>query len=198
MVNVKIKTLKVATFTLNGREIQATYLGAGHYAKAFRDGSDVYILVKDCLMKEAIAMFAQGHVHVPVVEKLDSLPDEETVLYRMDYYEPLTSAHKTAWQHFRALQRILEDARSTRDFGHDIMNAVCDGAREAKLPDSLIEALEALTIAGSTYGDGVCFEFAQRNLGVDEQGRLVLRDILFDADKIQREYAEKARQVRRW
>ena len=48
------------------------------------------------------------------------------------------------------------------------------------MADELRDALDVMIENAKNYGEGITFEFSPRNLGLDDQERLVLRDVLYD------------------
>lgn len=184
------------------------YLGAGHYATAYHIGGEVYLFVENDFMKSAIEEQADMTLpHLPKIERLDDpSPNRDTMLFKMPYYAPLTAARKQAWADYKALRDAREKARSivmTRSEkarepvsqfvlrGHEINDLI---AEDPSLREPIRIAIRELSDAAANYGSSVTFEFSPRNLGVDREGCLILRDVLFDAESIHREFASKARQ----
>jgi hypothetical protein len=189
------------TITVDGKKLDAEFLGQGHYAKAYRVGDDVYLFVTECYMKEAIEGIEGPHI--PKVERHDvvsSRSGEDTYVYKMPFFEPLTPKHAAAWAQFRELQRATEEAKEAlaEEYGQKgrSFRLIYDGYAVndrlidiAQVPASLKTALRDMASNASNYGAGVTFEFAKRNLGVDKSGNLILRDVLFDSEKLEIERA---------
>jgi hypothetical protein len=191
----------------NGKPIVASYLGRGQFAEAwdYMEGRTRYVLmlVKDCKMKEALALWAPKKKHIPRVEHLGSLTsssafgnESEKEVYRMPWYEKLSAVnHPEAWAQYKILFQAREDAwrevcnkkttRSITNHGTEICHRTVELVT-GKVPKSLSDALYEIADAGANYGSSICMEFAPRNLSVDKKGNLVLRDILFDLELVQR------------
>ena len=190
-----------AKITVEGRTFEARLIGKGTFAFAFHNEKEgrVYLFVEGCNMKDALACFARPIPHVPDVTRYNSEGNAingratEREVYSMPYYRPLRASFKEAWAQFRELQRANEEARAEALSGRDWQNRPKRLANEghvanaltiekAQVPAELTAALEEINSAISNYGAGCTFEFAQRNLAVDSDGRLVLLDIAFDSE----------------
>lgn len=206
-----MKTGTWTRITVDFKEFEAQFIGKGRYARAFLEPKSrlVYLFVQGCYLKEGVSMWADKLPHVPAITRHESQDDchGETVhVFSMPFYAPLRACHKTAWAQFRELQRANEEARSeicqSRDYqgkfkrlsvyGYDVNRLTIE---RANVPASLKAALETMADAILNYGCGCTFEVNARNLGVDDQGRLVLRDICFDAEKLEEEDHGKMRRA---
>jgi hypothetical protein len=193
--------------------IKADFLGRGHFAEAYMAGSYVYLLVNGDSMKEALCQWCDPRPHLPEITDLgESVSGSwgktvERKVYRMLWYAKLEKTrHPKAWAQFRALEKLMAEAcadiqHKYRDdnrfgfgrYGFETMQLLCRKAHAAKLPRALCQALDDLCDAASLYGSGCMFEFSRRNLGVDTRGRLILRDVLFDAEKLEDEMRARRR-----
>jgi hypothetical protein len=180
----------------DGTELAVHYLGRGAHATAYQHGLTVYLLVdEDDNMKEALELFVpDGTPHVPPVKRLGTVCKRGKCrnVYTMPYYRTVTAKDKEAWAVVKLLESTRLELHRTRFvatgkclsvYGIELMYEVIQATR-TKVPESVTEALEALSYAGSNYGCGVTFEFGRRNIGVDERGGVVFRDVLFDAAKV--------------
>ena len=171
------------TIVLRNEKIEATYIGSGRHAKAYRVKDDVFLFVRDCLMKEAIAGIE--HPHVPVLKHVEN--KNEVGIWMMPFYEPLTAKNRAAWSQYRELKRCASEAvprvinsnpkMHHADLGYMMARHVCENA---DVNATLRSALDEMIEKAKDYGEGISFEFDKRNLGIDEEGRLVLRDVLYD------------------
>lgn len=193
--------------TVDGKAFEAEYLGAGHHARAYRAGDTVYLFVHgegEC-MKDAVAEWCSDMPHVPVVKRHDEtrVRGREYRVYSMPYYRNVTAKDASAWAVLRTLSEAAERIRRAKYMGDRPLTTwgiyfaqdVIEDTR-GKVPESVSEALTELMNAGSNYGSGVTFEFGRRNIGVDAEGRIVFRDILFDAEKVYRELVAKSKRCR--
>jgi len=112
----------------------------------------------------------------------------------MPHYGRLMKARSPkAWSQYRAMRRCLDSAnvmRRTEHDGHFIATEVLvclsdlvDSQDEKK--NALLQpykALASIVRAMSDYSDAFTLEFSPRNLAVDDDGNLVLLDVMFDAE----------------
>lgn len=199
----------VRKIVVDGKAMEATFLGRGRYAKAFQHGETVYLFVKGCYMKNALTEFAESMPHLPAIVQHDSEEDRDGAVYvfSMPFYRTLTAGDIRAWADYKELKRANEqaykevcggmpgfkDRRSLQTHGYEVNRRMID---LAQVSDELKAALSELADAICNYGSGCTFEFAPRNLGVDAEGRLILRDIAFDSEEVERERMEKAKRAR--
>lgn len=206
---------------VDGTTLRAEYLGKGRYATAWQVAGPtgrVYLFVKEgtCYMKEALLPMwvgegSQRSPHLPEVKKHEDacVRGQWYDVYSMPYYRTLTAKDGEAWKQYRELLRANEQARKeilrsswpckllSRE-GHTVNWRTIE---LADVPEPLKEGLEDLTNAIASFGCGCTLEFAPRNLGVDAEGRLILRDVAFDAEKIEQERAavmKRAQAMRCW
>jgi hypothetical protein len=184
MTNMKKGDLRMITILDGWGEpvkIEARFLGRGSFATCYEVDGVVYSFVKQQrretdYSKEAIAEFAIGE-HLPEIEKIGVF-DDGTMLFKSKLYQPLTPKHKTAWRQFRILESAWKNCRvgvSDYNFNYEIIEAL-----RGQIEPSIIESLESLVDACGNYGDSYRLEFNKRNLKVDEAGRLILLDVIFN------------------
>ncbi len=187
-------------------------IGKGQFCEAFRDGYDVYLFMNQsrfCPGKEALALWCEKSPHLPSMTNEGEVSTSSLkgvtwyTVYKTSFTEKLTAKHKTAWKQYKILKSAWENARTNLLVSKTKVLATLgkNSLREipfsymleefleilrscADFPSSLIDAIEDLGNAASNYGDSMYFEFSPRNLGVTEDGVLVLRDILFDREKV--------------
>ncbi len=185
--------------TVDGEKLRAVYLGSGHYARAYRVQDTVYCFVRqDDYMKEMVSN-CQSMKHIPEVKGHGEHYERGQYynVYSMPYYEPLTARHTEAWKQYRILQREHEAAkteiRNKKGFQswsvqmNELNYALVERLSQLPSMASMVDALEHLASNTSNYGSGFGFEFSTRNLGVDKDQNLILRDICFDQEKISQE-----------
>jgi hypothetical protein len=162
-------------------KIEAEFLGRGDFATCYKVDEVVYSFVKQGeretdYSKEAAAEFAIGE-HLPDIEKIGTF-DDGTMLFKSKLYQPLTPEHKTAWKQFRILESAWKKCRvseSDYNFNYEIIQTL-----RGQIEPSIIESLESLVDACGNYGNSYKLEFARRNLKVDETGKLILLDVIFN------------------
>jgi hypothetical protein len=198
------------TITVDETKIEdAEYLGRGMFCTAYRVLDTVYCFVKDCYMKEAISGIDQPHV--PNITRHEST--DEFDVYSMPYYGPLRAAHKTAWAQYKMLDRAWDEARyrayeelkdtsqqfRAEDHNYMVNDCMVETLRSWGADDDLVSAIEQMNYAASNYGSDITYEFGVRNLGVDQDGRLVLRDVLYSPVVVRRVWDEKRKRTNaRW
>ena len=177
---------------VDGKEYPAIYLGCGRYCRAFLVEETVYCFVRaEEHMKECVSMWCDSSPHIPPIERHDPVNGVYTQVYSMPYYRNIQASDKEAWEILKTLQKahsraVAESPGSIYLFGADINRKIINLVR-TQIPDSVVEALENLADAACNYGCGVLMEFGRRNIGVDSEGRIVFRDVLFDAEKLNRQ-----------
>jgi hypothetical protein len=182
------------------RPLAVSRLGQGMFTQAWK-GADgkVYLDVDDAAYeKEILAEISREtrNKHLPRVESLAFTPRGR--LYRMPLYASPLRAYvdtpkgesTTAWRQYRVIKDCWDSAyaahwRSVYD-GYAVKAAVVECARESKLPGALVRALELLAENSDNYGSSYTFEVSPRNLATDRNGNLILLDVLFDAELVQR------------
>lgn len=206
----------VRDIVVDGNKFPATFLGKGHFCSAFRAsnvlGFDdrVFCFVdEEDYSKEVFLDNGCGTgpmAHLPEVRKHGDAFNRGVYksVYSMPYYEPLTAAHKEAWATYRTLIAAREKLFPKYGFKKPLeiyganFNRDLVEATTGKVPESVTTALDELANAACNWGCGMTMEFAPRNLGVDEEGRIVFRDVLFDAQKLWEERERKMKMTRRW
>jgi hypothetical protein len=176
-----LKTITILDNWGKSVKIEARFLGRGSFAACYEIDGVVYSFVKQGkretdYSKEAIAEFAIGE-HLPNIEKIGFF-DNGTMLFKSKLYQPLTPEHKTAWKQFRIMEsawKKCEIGESDYNFNYEVIEAL-----RGQIEPSIIESLESLVDACGNYGDSYRLEFNKRNLKVDETGKLILLDVIFN------------------
>lgn len=164
-----------------GERIESVYLGCGHYAKAYRVNDDVYCFVNGDYMKEAIQ--DMDSTHVPKIEWVQS--NGEIEVYKMPFYEPIKTSHKAAWADLRLLRKLWDEIPPVKGIAwNSDRNWELVKRLRALSKESLADAIEAIQNEIGNYGSECTFEFSRRNIGVDESGNIVLRDVCFDPRRL--------------
>lgn len=170
---------------VDGQWIPGAYLGKGLFTTAYRYGDTVYLLTNEDYSKEAIALFAdQSLTHVPKIRRHEDWKHYQ--VYSMPFYQRLTKKdHPKAYVQYESLNTWgVAGAFSCYAWlsGH------------TGLSDTLKAALQSLLDAFSNYeSDNLCLEFNKVNLGVDSNGDLVLRDVLFSRGAVREKLSGKKR-----
>lgn len=194
---VTVKKFEGIELTLeHGVTIRAEKFGKGMFTTAYRDGQDVYLLSIEDNCKEAYHHYANAthSKHLPAIEWLGAYDvktprgEKRVTVYKQPYYHALSSkAYPVAWSQFRTLEKLWHDAQgsvSTRNdwYYSDVLSNFNERVEASTLPDELKEAVDHLQVAASTYGQSIAMEISKRNCRVDDEGRLILLDMLFDSN----------------
>jgi hypothetical protein len=187
----------IATVEINGESLRLEGIGHGHFSTAYlhRETNNVYLYTKNDPTKEMIAQYCEGQ-HIPVVEYVTTFPtsgEYDIEVYKMPFYRTIAAKDTVAWAVLKELIRVRREAVNKvaprwpkRGFrwetdGIEVAQYVADNAN---VPDSVKEALTTLVNGMRSYGDSYTFEFAKRNVAVDENGDIILRDVCFDTDRV--------------
>lgn len=154
---------------IDGQQIPGEFIGKGLFAKAYRYGDMVYLLVKGDSSKEALATFADTSLrHMPRIVRHENWKDYQ--VFSMPYYHKLS---KTAWpEAYKDWQRLNQLV-----VGRQSIQAMIEN--DTDLTDSLRAALQTIIDAFGNYTDsGMVFEPRKVNVSVDSNGVLILRDVV--------------------
>lgn len=169
------------TIEIDGQKFEAEYLGKGMFSTCYRVENTVYSFTNNDPGKEILNLWVNDSPHTPKLERHDDKGDKQ--VYSMPYYRTLNSGDP-AWEHYKKLKRLLDNSRKI-EFGkplglilQDNLTRFQDAIENSDLPKELKEAVCDIVSACFNY-DKVNIEFAPRNLGVSENGNLILRDIIF-------------------
>lgn len=200
-------------------QLQLTKLGEGHASVVWQANDGwVYALERESARdpaKEVLArVVAQRQfIHLPRIEQVGDVEWRGGFgrvvhgnLYRMPRYHKLTAASRDAWRQSKVLNDCLEAGEKAANTRHGEREEVKAQKRSAStlrclrgavrgglLPKSLVDALHALYEETFNYGGAWMFEFPGRNLMVDDSGRLILLDVIFDWEGVLRQRNERAR-----
>lgn len=197
-----------ATITVDGKQLQATYLGKGKFTTAYRVGDTVYTFTdveSGDFGKEILSLHLYGEqAGLPPTQRHSdvAIRGREYYVYSMPFIAPLTAASKQAWRDYKILAKVQVEARwalpyskPITEYAMDVNNDILARFIAAGGSQHTAEALKELVDRATNYGSDVLTEFAPRNLGVDINGNLVLRDCMFSLRSIKR--LEKQKQQRR-
>lgn len=165
----------------NNRKVEGKYIGKGSFSKAYLVQDKVYIInYNDDPSKECLAMFCQGYSkHIPVIEYLGHTNKGKQV-FSMPYYKKLTTKHKTAWAQGKEIRQYLVRAPYNPSLKKPWLyhEWILKNLEALNVPIELKEAISTIVENAKNYGDDCLLEANKANLGVDNDGNLILRDIL--------------------
>jgi hypothetical protein len=190
----------------NGDKVEVERIGKGRYTTAWRNCSSVYLQTNEKdYGKEIVCRAAHSkNPHIPVCTQLES---EGSMYnwYKMPLYQPLTAKSGKAWQDFKVLKQMWEDAR--RSIGYDPkrtdeQDVYATNAAFGELVDdstyldeSTKEAVRILLDECGNYGT-YTIEITKKNCAVDGEGNLILLDAVFDLAEVRSQWKKKQQQAR--
>lgn len=130
-------------------------------------------------------------VAFPYCEKLNCFDDGNYQLYVMSVYEKFNKASVSPkqWEFYRLLRTLLDTCKTNKV--QDVITLIRKGGLlvdwmfssfNEELEDWLCDALETTL----NYGDDIRMEVSPRNLAVDEFGRLILLDVFYSCNQLQK------------
>jgi len=202
---MKLRHIKAAMLTLNnGESIHVEQIGKGRFSEAWKNGTHVYVITRERswgvdYSKRVLTELETENPHIPKVELIGELDSDRSDVFRMPLYKPLTAKEKEAWKQFKELARLREQAwdnafRTGQRFNaYNAVNMCEDFAslveESEAFPEELKEAVRMLADACRERSTWV-MEIAKRNLCVDEEGRLILLDCMFDLEVLESQRGE--------
>ena len=130
-------------------------------------------------------------VAFPYCEKVDCFDDGNYQLYVMPVYGKFNKATVSPkqWEFYRLLRSLLDTCKTNKV--QDVIALIRKGGLlvdwmfssfNEELEDWLCDALETTL----NYGDDIRMEVSPRNLAVDEYGRLILLDVFYSCNRLQK------------
>lgn len=183
---------------------QCKRIGKGEFCTAWRSidtPQNVYLICKEGDNVKEVLKQIQDTPHIPMMQYVDSYYHcgIDYTIWKTEYSEKLTAKHKDAWKIAKILRETWDNTpwtkpypfygstRSERqewlDLWHDRVRRFIDTIeQDDRIPATIHSALACVYSWACAYGPNFLFEFPNRNLGIDSNGNLVLRDILFFRD----------------
>lgn len=183
---MKRGTLK--NLCIDGNTLQGEYIGRGMFCTAYRHDERVYLLCSGDYSKECIALFCDKSLkHIPNIERHDDIEDYQ--VFSMPFYHKLTKRdYPKAYAQWKTLPSII--------VGYTEASQYID-SEQNNTPHTVREAIRELIGAYCNYDlDGMLLEFNKANVGVNENGELILRDCLASRGSIEVKRKERANRVR--
>lgn len=204
-ITIKRLTPRYMLHVEGGQSIEVERIGKGRFTVAYLETSTSRELASVFLVVNEDAGDYSKHIlsncdgpYIPQLERLGYVQAGHTV-WQTRYYRRPRATDTLAWKQFRAIAKCREDAwtevmRSTDTrkrpyytLGADVMQLTIDKLKaEYAFSGALTDALEQIAGESANYGSSYVFEFAARNLGVDNDGGLILLDPVFDLESMER------------
>lgn len=169
-------------------------IGKGLWTTAYQvDEKTVEIVTADW-SKECMHRFCQGNPYIPCMEYVDT--GEETDRYRMPYYHKLRAKHKTAWADYKDLKAFADSLPG--QINPNIWREKLE--QDTTMNAILKDAVDTLLRNFMNYANEMFLDVYPRNMGVDDNGHLILLDVLVDVHKLQevRDRQRKRREASQW
>ena len=188
-----MKCRDLCEIQINQMKLQVEYLGKGRYSTVYRDSSSpdqVFIRThENDYTKEVLSMCHS--VHLPKMNQMAEETARNGVIFtwwKSVYVKNIVAADTVAWKQAKILQEVARDIKigNINAYPHltredRLVQQLRDISDQVQitngLPDELKEAVESLTTWMLSYSAYSSFEFNKPNLGVDKDGRLILRDV---------------------
>jgi len=187
---------------------------------SFNDGYRMIDTAKDVMV--SAYNLSKENKYLPKIEFLNRAfvegeeLNKDCNVYKMKFYKDLSPSDKKAWIDMKILHKlradgmreVLDDYRkktgkpaSLTFLGSEAAKRTVSLARtKLKKNKEMVQALESLYAGICSQSDpSLTFEFNKRNVGVDEDGHLIMRDPVYSADITVRIKADRAenRRIRR-
>jgi hypothetical protein len=180
------------TVKINGEQVHVKYLGAGRFKKAYlKNDNKVLLFAKHS--EELHEFKFIKNPHVPVMNFIE-YQGTEVEVFETDFSETLKAKHKQAWADYKLLTKYYEQAFQDMNRTSGIIRRIAFKGYEVndrfirliedKIDSVLFKGLKELNTLMSNLDSTWWFEFCPKNLGVDESGRLILRDSIYDMTKL--------------
>lgn len=143
------------------------------------DDQPFVILHSIDILKECLALWSnfENNPHLPQIKRL------RHEWFVMPKYAQLTAKHKTAWQQYKAIEKMHHRYITNRHYNYDVCLGFAQDVKNT-VDIALGEAFEELINNGINATDNFLLDFKKVNFSVDNNGYLVLRDVLADKNKI--------------
>lgn len=173
---------------------QCRRIGAGDFSTAYRSIDNpnvVYLLTKeDDHIREIYAHI--DHQNIPTFELIAQgvyIRGKYVNIWKMPYYKPIKKSDP-CWEQYKTLYNAWQDIYIPLLSAYFYKKQYNDGFMAAEqflqiledkriIDQEMVCALEQLKTWSSCFGSGYIFEFQKRNVGVDQDGNLILRDVVF-------------------
>ncbi len=182
-------------------DIPVKKIGDGFFTTAYREQGGkkrVFALSMPHVFDKQIAESTydrhRSNPHLPAVQKYGSTAVR--TVYAMPYYHaPLReSASLESWRDYRTLEDCFEEVYPHNEPGYATNAATLACARKRNVRTSVVEALKALNDTAENYSDQYEFEFHPKNLATDDDGNLVLLDVLADRKLVREVFRARAQE----
>ena len=177
-------------------------IGKGMFSKVYRQdarGRVVAIVASDTWDKQIVSDAHESspeNPHIPAVERMGTLTDGRMVYVMPHYTAPYRKGNAKPEQH-RAYLQISKCVGSVytrhRERPIHVAHRKLSCIEDAGLSGPIVDAIRELLDSSANYGDEYNIEFSPRNVATDEQGNIVLLDLIFSADAVSRANEQKLR-----
>ena len=168
-------------------------IGKGLFSKVYGDlNSPTVTIVTVDNAKECLALFCKKMKHLPDTKRIDD------GVYIQPRYNRISSvADIKEWKALKKIHNEYNSFTYSLDYAKSIRNynTLIDLIEKYKddLGNDLYEALLELISAYSNYEYNIGFEIARRNLALDNEGNLILLDVIFSPELLNKKRGKKTK-----
>lgn len=163
--------------TVQNLDLTTAKIKKGQFTHCYIFNEQPFVVLHSIdILKECQALWMYNHEENPHLPTIKRIHHE---WYVMPKYSPLTAKHKTAYAQYKkmvALQYKFDiPFRSNYYICMKYAQAV-----KTEIDENVGNALEELLDNGINATDAFCLDLKKVNFSVDENGNLILRDVLAD------------------
>lgn len=157
-------------------------LGKGAFSRVYANVDGTVTILTQDNTKECLALFCRKMKHLPDTTLL------EVGVYKQPRYHKIPAVNQL--KEWKVLKNIQKEYNSLSDRNY---NALIDLIERYKneLGNDLYEALEELISAYSNYEYNIGFEIARRNLALDNDNNLILLDVIYSPELLNKKRGKK-------
>lgn len=175
---------------VDGQTVKIKKIGKGTFSSIyFGDDNMVYAMVSTNsheidYSKEAVAQFADhDNKHVPQIEVIENEYYFGKLgyvnIYRMPKYNKLSGENlQTVNKIIAAYKKVINECYRCK--AYELSNKIIEAINSLQIADTLKDAIQEIYDASCNYSDSYMIEFAKRNIMQDDNGNIILLDIIFN------------------
>lgn len=190
-------------------DFQLVKIGKGAFSTIYESKDRlavVAIVMEGAYDKEMLAAAhedAPRNPHIPAIKRYGSLTDGRQVFTMPRYATPYRAPNATKASHaaYKLMRKCLDAPINYKARPYEIVEAQIECMARAGVEPKILAAVRTIQDSAANYGDGYRMEISPRNVATDAAGNLVLLDIMFDQDlmnRIREAKRKAAERARRW
>lgn len=151
-------------------------IGKGSFTKCYQVSETEVEIVSICPAKECYAMFSQGNVFAPKIDKADYREDGFSV-YAMPLYPKVTAPKKQLNEQAYNIYQTLRAIAQQRNDYYEFVKSVEGSALKEDVKELIIELCSDACNGIDPQDMG--FEISPRNITTDSNGNLIMLDCFY-------------------